>query len=325
MLEEGIKAVARVAYALNQSPAARVLDPLYETSAAMLLRGDVPLSKALQQHQYPDDLYQQYRQNHRKTQYFIEDWDFSEARPELLSEHQRQMIHVSALGETSGTTVSDGFLRAFRTDHELAAFFGIWFVEEWNHYFGFHKYLEVLKQSWPMEKRVKVSEVEFRPYAETADEIAACNMYQELIAYVVYRSWAKQTKDPFLSKMLKQFAKDELRHYKFYEAFVARKIQKDPSFRKTVLKTFLKATTPFNQISGGISGTINNLQMGAFYFRRPEFEFFLDQLEYLLGTRMESFFHWFFRKQIPACTLCREEVVDCRCEDFEPAPSSAAA
>lgn len=323
MLEQGIRSVARYAYALNQGRAKIMLEPAYEATATWLLRGDVPLSEKLRAHAYPDDLYQQYRTNHRKTVYFVEDFDFSQARPELLTAHQRQMLHTSALGETSGTTVSDGFLRAFRTDHQLAAFFGVWYVEEWNHYFGFHKYLEVMKEAWPMDKRVEVSAVDFKPYAETADEISAANMYQELIAYLVYRSWGKQAKDPFLGKLLKQFSKDELRHYKFYESYVAKRIQKDPSFRKTVLKVFLKATTPFNQISGGVDGTIHHLQMGAFYFRKPEFTFFLDQLEYLLGVRNEEFFAWFFRKQIAPCTECHLDVIDCGCEVFEHAKVAA--
>src|SRR5689334_23770919 len=49
-----------------------------------------------------------------KLQYFVEDWDWSEARPDLLTARQRQMMHTVALGETSGAAVSDGFLRSFR-------------------------------------------------------------------------------------------------------------------------------------------------------------------------------------------------------------------
>ena len=58
-------------------------------------------------------------------------------------------------------------------------------------------------------------------------------------------------RDPFLAAMLQQFAKDELRHYKLYQQFVARRIQRDPKFRRVVLKVFLKATSPLNQVSGG--------------------------------------------------------------------------
>ena len=50
----------------------------------------------------------------------------------------------------------------------------------------------------------------FRPYAEDPYEVAACNMYQELVGYLVYRCFGKQVNDPFLASMLKQFAKDEM-------------------------------------------------------------------------------------------------------------------
>lgn len=322
LAEDGFKSIARYAYALNQGPAKAVLDPLY-TSAAALIAGfdEVPLSKALQEHRYPDDLFAPYRHTSRKTQYFIEDWSFADARPELLSPHQRRMLHTAALGETSGTAVSDGFLRAFRTDHELAAFFGIWFVEEWNHYFGFHRYLERMNEAWPMERKTEVSAVEFRPYSHDVDEVAACNMYQELVGYLIYKSWGKQCQDPFLARMLAQFSKDECRHYKFYQSYVARKIQQDPSFRRTVLKVFLKATTPFNQVSGGANETIFHLQMGAYFFRKPELTYFLDELEYLLGARHEQLFSWFFRRQIPPCSQCGAEVIACECDRYDLAPS----
>jgi hypothetical protein len=324
MIENALKAVARIAYAVNQTSAKSVLDPVYTGAAAVLLKGDPPLSPRLLSQEIPDDLYAQYRANSRRCQYFIEDWDFAGARPELLTARQRKMIHTAALGETSGTTVSDGFLRAFRTDHELAAFFGTWYVEELNHFFGFHRYLERMREAWPKEKTVGVSAVEFKPYADDPYEIAACNMYQELIGYLVYRSFGKQAKDPFLAELLKQFAKDELRHFKFYQSVVARRVKRDPRFRRVVLKVFLKATTPFNQISGGVRATIGHLQAGAFYFRKPELEFFLDQLEFLLGARMEEFFTWFFRGQIEPCGECGQEVIACGCEQFERAEAPAA-
>jgi hypothetical protein len=324
MLEQTIKAVARYAYAVNQSSAKVVLDPIYSgAAAAMLLAKKVPRSTRLMAEKFPADLYLPYRANSRKLQYFIEDWDFSRARTDLLTPRQRRMLHTSALGETSGTTVSDGFLRAFRTDPELVAFFGTWYVEELNHFMGFHRYLEVMNEQWPREKTRGVSAVDFKPYSDDAFEIATCNMYQELVGYLVYRSFGKQVKDPFLASMLKQFAKDELRHYKFYQSYVARRIQQDESARRIVLKVFLKATTPFNQISGGVNDVLHHLRMGAFYFRKPEFDFFCDQLEYLLGQRLDSMFGFFFRKQVDPCTECRAQVCDCSCEQFEHAPAVA--
>src|SRR4029078_1127206 len=103
-------------------------------------------------------------------------------------------------------------------------------------------------EAGPVDGARDVAAVEFLDYANDPREVAACNMYQELVGYLVYRSFGKQANDPFLAAMLKQFAKDELRHYKFYQQCVARRIQRDPAFRKTVLKVFLKATSPFNQV-----------------------------------------------------------------------------
>src|SRR4051812_993651 len=102
LAEDAFKAVARYADALNQGRAKAGLEPFYASAAALLTFDDVPLSKALQQHEYPADLYAPYRHTSRKTQYFIEDWDFAAAKPELLSAHQRRMLHTAALGETSG-------------------------------------------------------------------------------------------------------------------------------------------------------------------------------------------------------------------------------
>jgi hypothetical protein len=119
--------------------------------------------------------------------------------------------------------------------------------------------------------------------------------------------------------MLDQFAKDELRHYKYYQAVVARHLQAEPGFRRQVLKTFLKATSPFNQVSGGTKQVLEHLQRGIFYFRKAEFDFFLDQVEFLLGQRFESFFAFYFRGNAPPCGTCGQELFQCACEDFEPA------
>ena len=68
------------------------------------------------------------------------------------------MMHTVALGETSGAAVSDGFLRAFRTNPELAAFFGTWFTEELNHFLGYHMYLRQMGEPWPAARGLAVAE-----------------------------------------------------------------------------------------------------------------------------------------------------------------------
>jgi hypothetical protein len=321
MLDRALATTARYAFAYNQTPARVLLDPLYGLVARALLRGDVPLTPRLAERVFPADLYEGYRERSRKLQYFIEDWDFAEARPELLTARQRGVVHTTTLGETSGMTVSDGFLRAFRTSTELASFFGTWFVEELNHFRGFHRYVERMGERWPRERVHAVAEIEFRPYSEDPLEIATCNMYQELVAYLIYRSFARQVGDPFLARMVARFAKDELRHYKFYEEVVARRIQAQPSFRTTVLKVFLKATTPFNQVSGGVRETLDHVQNGLFYFRRAEYDYFLDQVEYLIGTRLEPLFSTYFSTLAPRCDRCAALTFRCGCERYEDVPT----
>ena len=323
LLEKGFRRSAMWAYALNQSRAKVVMDPIYLAVAKRLLRGTDGPSARLLAETFPSNLYVHYRAQSRRLQYYIEDWDWSEARPELLTPRQRQMMHTIALGETSGAAVSDGFLRAFRTDPELAAFFGTWFTEELNHFVGYHMYLRQMGESWPAARGLEVAETEVLPYADDPMEVAACNMYQELLGFLIYRSLSRQVKDPFLGKMLAQFAKDECRHFRFYQDVVARHLQTNPSFRPVVLKVFLKATSPYNQISGGPANVIDHLTMGAFYFRKPEYEYFLRQNEYLLGTDLRRFWDWYFRGVAPACTFCERETFQCECkhfEDGEPAP-----
>ncbi len=323
LLEKGFRRSAMWAYAMNQSRAKVVMDPIYLGVARALLRGTRGPSDKLLREKLPSNLYFPYRALSRKLQYFIEDWDFDEARPDLLNARQRQMMHTVALGETSGSAVSDGFLRAFRTNPELAAFFGTWFTEELNHFIGYHMYLRKMGEAWPAARGLEVAETEVLVYADDPMEVAACNMYQELLGFLVYRSFAKQVKDPFLGRMLAQFAKDECRHFRFYQDVVARHLQQNPSFRPVVLKVFLKATSPYNQVSGSPSNVLDHLAMGAFYFRKPEYEYFLRENHYLLGTDLRSFWDWYFKGVVPPCTFCKKETYQCSCEHFEdgePAP-----
>ena len=315
-LEGPLRRAGMWAYALNQSRAKVVLDPIYLGVARRLLRGHRP-SERLAREEFPCNLFFPYRTASRRLQYFVEDWDWSEARPELLTARQRQMMHTVTLGETSGSAVADGFLRAFRTNPELAAFFGLWFTEELNHFIGYHLYLRAMGESWPAERGLEVAETEVVPYAADPMEVAACNMYQELMGFLIYRSLSRQVKDPFLARMLAQFAKDECRHFRFYQDVVARHIQANPEFRAVVLKVFLKATSPYNQISGGARNVLDHMAMGAFYFRKPELEYFLRQNEYLFGTDLRSFWSWYFKGVVESCRFCRNAPIACECEHFE--------
>lgn len=315
--ERLFRATAKYVHSKNQTKLGRWMDPIYDRVARHLLKGSSGPSERLARRQFPANLYFDYRKRSRKLEYYIEDWDFSEARPELLTPRQRMMMHTVALGETSGAAVGDGFLRAFRTEPELAAFFGTWFVEELNHFLGYHLYLERMGERWPAARAMDVAEVDFRPYAESAGEIAACNMYQELVGYLVYRSLSTQVRDPFLAKMLDRFAKDELRHYKFYQAYVAREIQRDPDFRFTVMKVILKTPSPYNQVSGGTAQVLDHIESGAHYFRKREFDFFVREVEYLVGKDLTEFFSWFFRGACPPCARCGRCPYACACERFD--------
>src|SRR6478609_5892384 len=88
---------------------------------------------------------------------------FPQAKPELLTPRQRQMMHTVALGETSGSAVADSFLRYFRTNPELAAFFGTWFTEELNHFIGYHMYLRQMGEPWPAARGMAVAETDVLP------------------------------------------------------------------------------------------------------------------------------------------------------------------
>lgn len=314
--ERLLKAGLRYVSAVNQSRAKALLDPIYALAADALVR-EVPLSEKLRATRYEENLFFAYRETARKLAYSIDDWDWSQARPELLTARQRAFLHGSTIGETSGFAVGAGFLHAFRNDPELGSFFGIWFSEELNHYWGYHRYMEKLGEGYDPDRKEAITGVHFRAYSDDAMEMAAANMYQELVAYLIYRSFARQVADPFLKNMVDTFAKDELRHYKFYQSVVARQIQREPGFRKLVLKHFFKATTPMNQVSGGARKTVGYLSTAAFYFRRREFEFLLKQAEFLLGTRLEELFSFFYRRHLPPCDGCGAEVFLCGCERYD--------
>jgi hypothetical protein len=315
-LERGLKTALRYVSSVNQSRLKVVLDPIYETAATAVLRG-VERSPELLAKRFDENLYFKYRDQSRRLTYSIDDWDFTDAKPELLTERQRRIVHSFAIGETSGFAVGAGFLSSFRNLPELGSFFGIWFTEELNHYWGFHRYLERMGEAWSLEKKTAVTGVEFLDYSKDPLEVAAANMYQELIAYLVYGSFAQHVGDPFLARMMARFAKDELRHFKFYEAVVAREIQRDPAFRSVVLKHFFKATTPMNQVSGGAAKVVDHLSLAAFYFRKPSFDYLLGRNAYLFGASLEELFSFFYRRHLPPCGTCGAEVFRCECTTLE--------
>ncbi|MHB1847385.1 MAG: acyl-ACP desaturase [Deltaproteobacteria bacterium] len=316
-MERSFKSLLRYVAAINQSPAKALLDPVYEKVADALVR-EVPLSARLREARYEENLFPAYLARSHKLRYDIHTFDFDEARPELLSSRQRAFVHSAALGETSGFAVGASFLSSFRSSPELGSFFGVWFLEELNHYWGYHRYLERMGEGWGARRKEDVTAVDFRPYSSDPMEVAAANLYQELVGYLVYRSVARQAGDPFFARMIDRFAKDELRHYKFYQSVVAREIQRNPDFRAIALKHFLKATTPVNQVAGGARATVDHLTRASFYFRKPEYEFLLREMEFLFGTNLSPLFAFFYRRHVPPCERCGVEVYLCGCARFDP-------
>jgi hypothetical protein len=70
MLEKGFRRSAMWAYALNQSRAKVVMDPIYLGVAKTLLRGTRAPSEKLSSEKFPTNLYFPYRALSRRLQYF---------------------------------------------------------------------------------------------------------------------------------------------------------------------------------------------------------------------------------------------------------------
>src|SRR4051812_12638507 len=84
VLERGFRRSAMWAYTMNQSRAKVVMDPIYLATARRLLRGTRGRREKLSREKLASTLYLPYRALSRKLAYYIEDWDFGEARPDLL-------------------------------------------------------------------------------------------------------------------------------------------------------------------------------------------------------------------------------------------------
>src|SRR4051794_40705302 len=108
LVDPALRTALRYVAAVNQGPAKLLLDPIYEAVAAALLRGR-PVPEALSTQHFPENLFFDYREQSRRLQWSIDDWDFAQARPELCTPRQRALVHSFATGETSGFAVGGGF------------------------------------------------------------------------------------------------------------------------------------------------------------------------------------------------------------------------
>jgi len=66
-----------------------------------------------------------------------------------------------------------------------------------------------------------------------------------------------------------------------------------------------------------VTNVLHHLELGLFYFRKPEYEQFKKHVGYLLGDELGSFFDWFFTGNAPPCTICRRHLVQCDCAQYE--------
>jgi hypothetical protein len=155
--------------------------------------------------------------NSEKARWIFQDlpWDSIDARlvpPELVED-----IKTAALAEFTTYSATESFMKLFHDDIDFTQWLAVWFYEETKHPLAFIK--------WLAHVGVKVDNAfvhagrVIEPMTDSQAEMLASNICSEIAANAVYRILAEAVREPVLAEILRNVARDEMRHSNGFEFY----------------------------------------------------------------------------------------------------------
>ena len=211
--------------------------------------GHQPAVSAIERRTVPsrDDVVAFYRTHERVSWSLSELLDIppDEIRIEELSETDIYVVESTMLVESNNPDYVANLLEYFAADEHACDFIMMWAVEEWKHYYALRDYLSKVQTAIrtrdepaadageaPRRIRALVEAALAEKVGEVRDaspanwgipahylpvQVVANTTLQEFVTAEFYRSHARRTREPVLSRIEHLLAKDESRHEMFYE------------------------------------------------------------------------------------------------------------
>jgi hypothetical protein len=141
-----------------------------------------------------------------------DDIDKSKVTTELVED-----IKVAAYGELTTFSATEAFMKLFHDDIDFSQWLAVWFYEETKHPLAFIKWLA--KLGIPTDESLIRRGRKIAPMAGSKVEVLTSNICSEIVANTSYRLLEKSVTEPVLAEILRNVARDEMRHsngFQFY-------------------------------------------------------------------------------------------------------------
>lgn len=138
--------------------------------------------------------------------------DTSKVTAELIED-----IKVAAYGELTTFSATESFMQLFRDDVDFSQWLAVWFYEETKHPLAFIKWLA--KLGIPTDESLIHRGRQIAPMPASKVEVLTSNICSEIVANTSYHLLEKSVKEPVLAEILRNVARDEMRHsngFQFY-------------------------------------------------------------------------------------------------------------
>lgn len=141
-----------------------------------------------------------------------DDIDHSKVTTELVED-----IKIAAFGELTTFSATEAFMKLFADDVDFTQWLAVWFYEETKHPLAFIKWLA--KLGIPTDESLIHRGRKIAPMTASKVEMLTSNICSEIVANTSYRLLEKSVEEPVLAEILRNVARDEMRHsngFQFY-------------------------------------------------------------------------------------------------------------
>jgi hypothetical protein len=138
--------------------------------------------------------------------------DKSKVTTELVED-----IKVAAHGEWTTFSATEAFMKLFHGDVDFSQWLAVWFYEETKHPLAFIRWLA--KLGIPTDESLIHHGRKIAPMAGSKVEVLTSNICSEIVAHTSYYLLEKSVTEPVLAEILRNVARDEMRHshgFQFY-------------------------------------------------------------------------------------------------------------
>ena len=138
--------------------------------------------------------------------------DRSKVTPELIND-----VKTATFAELTTFSATESFMKLFLDDVDFTQWLAVWFYEETKHPLAFIKWLA--KLGIPSDASLIHRGRQIAPMAGSKVEVLTSNICSEIVAHTSYYLLEKSVTEPVLAEILRNVARDEMRHsngFQFY-------------------------------------------------------------------------------------------------------------